>query len=402
MSEYVRHIKQPEKPLASRLASLDIELTERCNSRCIHCYINQPEEDQSIKTREMDTAFVQSVLKQAADLGCLSVRFTGGEPLLREDFADIYLFARRLGLKVLIFTNARLITAELAELFSRIPPGKLVEVSVYGMHENPYDAVAGVRGAFKEFWQGVTLLQECQVPFIVKQSLLPQNRDELPEFEAFAATLPYMERTPSYSMNFDLRARRDDEAKNRVIRRMRISPEETLDMLTREPEKYIKEMRQFAGKFMGPSGDRIFNCGAGHGACIDAYGYAQMCLLLRHSDTVYALDQAKHRERNPGSDLSPLEYALTKFFPQVREMRSRNPEYLKRCAVCFLKGFCDQCPAKSWEEHGTLDTPVEYLCRVAHAQAVYLGLLLEGEKSWELEPEVWRNRLRDFTKTVDA
>ena len=62
-----------------------------------------------------------------------------------------------------------------------------------------------------------------------------------------------------------------------------------------------------------------------------------------------------------------------------------NPEYLARCARCFLMGLCEQCPGKSWAEHGTLDTPVEYLCRVAHAQARYLGLLAEGERAWEVE-----------------
>jgi hypothetical protein len=61
-----------------------------------------------------------------------------------------------------------------------------------------------------------------------------------------------------------------------------------------------------------------------------------------------------------------------------------NPDYLARCARCFLKGLCEQCPAKSWMEHGTMDTPVEYICRVAHARAMDLGLLTEGEKAWEV------------------
>jgi hypothetical protein len=46
--------------------------------------------------------------------------------------------------------------------------------------------------------------------------------------------------------------------------------------------------------------------------------------------------------------------------------------------------MCDQCPAKSWSEHGTLDTPVEYFCQVAHAQARFLELLGEGEQAWEI------------------
>ena len=398
MSEYLHRVKQLDKQLSSRLSHIDIELTERCNNNCIHCYINQPEEERGIRDCEMDTEFVKSLLKQAADLGCLSVRFTGGEPLLREDFKELYLFARRLGLKVLIFTNARLIDSDLAMFFARIPPGKPIEVSVYGMDAASYDSVAGVKGAFEQFWNGINNLREYSVPFVVKQSLLPQNRAEIPEFEAFAATLPHMEdHNPSYSMNFDLRARRDNEAKNQVIRHLRISPKETLTMITREPEKYVKEMRQFAAKFMGPSGDKIFSCGAGHGACIDAYGHAQMCLLLRHPDTVCPLDVKIHRDNHSETDLQPLEYALKEYFPQVRKMRSHNPDYLRRCAVCFLKGFCNQCPAKSWEEHGTLDTPVDYLCEVAHTQAIYLGLLHEGENSWEIKPEIWRLRLKEFT-----
>jgi MoaA/NifB/PqqE/SkfB family radical SAM enzyme len=396
MSEYVTKTKQLVRPLASRLGHIDIELTERCNNNCIHCYINQPAYDLTLKEREMDSAFVKDLLRQAADLGCLSVRFTGGEPLLREDFTELYLYARRLGLKVLIFTNARLITKDLARLFARITPGQPIEVSVYGMQARSYDAVAGVSGAFADFQNGINLLREYNIPFVVKQSLLPQNRDEIAEFETFAFSLPAMDKGPGYAMNFDLRARRDDEEKNRRIRRLRVSPEETLAMLTRKPEKFIKEMRAFAGKFMGTQGDKIFVCGAGKSVSIDAYGNAQMCMLLRHPNTVYPMDRDLHRERHPESRLQPLGYALTEFFPRVLEMRAQNPDYLFRCAVCFLKSLCDQCPAKSWEEHGTLDTPVDYLCRVVHVKAVYMGLLFEEEKSWEIAPAVWKRRLKAF------
>jgi hypothetical protein len=196
-------------------------------------------------------------------------------------------------------------------------------------------------------------------------------------------------------MNFDLRARRDNPSKNRFIKSLRISPEETLAMLRREPEKYRKEMQAFADRFMRPPGDRLFDCGAGLGVCIDAYGNAQMCMLLRHPETVHplrtGLDQA-----DPAAALSPLKFALTEFFPRVRQRRAANPEYLHRCAVCFLKGLCEQCPAKSWQEHGTLDTPVEYLCEVAHAQARHLGFLGADERAWEIDREGSRERVARF------
>ena len=94
---------------------------------------------------------------------------------------------------------------------------------------------------------------------------------------------------------------------------------------------------------------------------------------------------------------SPLaKEALTVFFPKLREMKAENPEYLKRCARCFIRGLCGQCPARSWIEHGTFDSPVEYLCRVAHSRAQDLGLLHKGESAFEVEN--WHERIRLFSQ----
>ena len=378
--------------ISSRLAHFDIELTERCNNACIHCLINHPQQDASARAREMSTEMVQDILLQAALLGCMTVRFTGGEPLLREDFEDLYLFTRRLGMWVILFTNARLISPEIAQLLARISPGRPVEVTVYGMRAESYDAAAATRGAFGEFWRGVSLLREYKIPFVVKQSLLPSNRAEMAEFEAFAAGLPAMEgKKPGYAMNFDFRARRDDSLKNRSIAALRLSPAETVAVLARNPD-YRRGMREFAGKFMGPPGDKLFACGAGLGVFVDAFGNAQMCMGLRAPEMVFNL--SSHAGSGDG-----LLYALDEVFPTWRKMSAQNPEYLRRCGVCFLKGLCEQCPAKSWMEHGTLDTPVEYLCQVAHTQAVYLGLLKEDELSWELPEAEWRERIARFVNT---
>jgi hypothetical protein len=47
-------------------------------------------------------------------------------------------------------------------------------------------------------------------------------------------------------------------------------------------------------------------------------------------------------------------------------------------------------------EHGTLDTPVEYLCRVAHVKARHLGLLAKEEQAWEVED--WSHRLHKMSQ----
>lgn len=357
-----------------RLPALDMELTERCQNNCLHCSINLPADD-PVACRELSTAELQRILQEAADLGCLQVRFTGGEPLLRDDFATLYLHARRLGMRVLLFTNARRITPSLADLFARVRPLERIEVSVYGMTAATYDAVARSPGAYAEFRRGVDLLLARRIPFVVKWAVLPPNRDELDAFLSWAATLPWADRAPGISAFFQLRDRRDDPAKNRLIARLRWSPEETVAFQRMDREQALR----FCRRFLGPPGDRLFPCGICEKPCVDAYGRLQPCLGLRAPEWSYDLREGSLRE------------AVERVFPPLRQRRATHPEYLRRCARCFLRGLCEQCPAKSWAEHGTLDTPVEYLCAITHEQARLLGLLREREHAWEIAN--WRERI---------
>jgi radical SAM protein with 4Fe4S-binding SPASM domain len=370
-----------KKPL---LGHLDMELTEHCNNNCIHCCINLPADDLLAKKKELSTRTIKDVLTEAASLGCLSVRFTGGEPLLREDFEELYLHARKTGLKVILFTNATLVTPSLADLFSRIPPLEGIEISVYGMKKTSYEAVTRTPGSFEAAWRGINLLLEKKVPFVVKSALLPPNREEVEEFEAWASKVPWMEDLPPYSVFFDLHYRRNKK-KNRAIRNLRPTPKEGVEFLARRKKRYLREVKAFCSKFIDPPGDSLFACGAGlGGACVDAYGMIQLCMGLRYPQTVYDLHKGS------------LKQAVTQFFPEVRKIKAKNRDYLARCARCFLKGLCEQCPARSWAEHGTLDTPVDYYCEIAHTEARVLGLLQKDEKAWEVMD--WKERIRDLSQ----
>jgi len=152
---------------------------------------------------------------------------------------------------------------------------------------------------------------------------------------------------------------------------------------------------------MGPPGDRLFRCGVGRQICVDAYGAAQPCMLVRDPHLVYNLFRW-HPSATASDEPGPsLRDALENFFPRLRDMRAVNSTYLAHCARCFLHGLCEQCPAKSWMEHGTLDTPVEYECEIAHAQARELGLLGQGERAWETGD--WRERIERLrTRATDG
>jgi len=172
----------------SILTSLDIELTERCNNDCIHCYINLPAGDALAISRELSFPEIESILREAASLGCLSARFTGGEPLLRKDFREIYVCARKLGMRVTIFTNACLITEPLADLLAHIPPLEKVEVTVYGMSRESCKAVTHTPDSFGQARRGIDLLSSRNIPFMLKAAMLPPFIPEKEEFEKWART----------------------------------------------------------------------------------------------------------------------------------------------------------------------------------------------------------------------
>jgi radical SAM protein with 4Fe4S-binding SPASM domain len=364
------------------LARLDIELTERCNNDCLHCSVNLPAGDEGARRREGTAGEIKHILREAASLGCLSVRLTGGEPLLREDFEEIYLAARGLGLKVRVFTNATRVTPRLATLFGKRPPLERVEVSVYGMTAESSAAATRNPGAYEASRRGIGLLVEHGVPFLIKGAILPPTKDEMDRFETWAKATCGADEPPCYAALFDLRSRRDDEVKNAAIRGLRIGPRDYLRLEARRGEAYPRELLRFLSTQAGPQGVRLFPCLA-DAASVDAYGHFQACLVLRHPATVYDLRNGSLRE------------AVEDFLPKVRETRAANPDYIERCGRCFLKSLCLQCPSKSWAEHGTLDTPVEYFCDIAHAQAVRLGLLEQGEKAWIVED--WEGRVKTAT-----
>jgi len=211
---------------------------------------------------------------------------------------------------------------------------------------------------------------------------LKNFRKEADEFEAWAAGLSGNAGPPAFAVLFDLHSRRD-AARSAGIAGLRSGGDEFVRFSRRHGDEAVGEWGEFCGRAGGARGDRLFIClPAAASASVDPYGRLQYCLGLRHPAAVYDLAAGSLRE------------AVTEFLPRLRETRAADPAYLERCARCFLRGLCAQCPAKSWAEHGTLDTPVEYFCGIAHAQAIAAGLLGPGEKAWDVRDGAERAKRR--------
>ena len=181
MSSYVSRVPGHAAGLwqgkSALLGRLDIELTERCNNNCAHCYINLPAADDAARAREMSTRTVQGILLEASALGSLTVRFTGGEPLLREDIYPIAAYGNDLGLRMVMAANGTLITSETA---GRMKSSRIqrVSISLDGPDASTHDRFRQVQGAFEGSIRGIEELKKAGIEFQINTTITRHNVDQ--------------------------------------------------------------------------------------------------------------------------------------------------------------------------------------------------------------------------------
>ena len=162
-----------------------IELTFRCNLRCAHCYVNEPSGDPRLKRQELTTAEVLRITDEVVDRGCLWMLVTGGEALLRPDFAQIYLHMKKRGLLVTVFTNGTMITPRIADLFAEWPP-LVVEITIYGSTQEVYERVTEIPDSYRRCIRGIELLLDSKVRLRLKTVPITLNSADLPRMQALA------------------------------------------------------------------------------------------------------------------------------------------------------------------------------------------------------------------------
>ena len=348
-----RKIESKRVPLA-----FDLEVTARCNNNCRHCYINLPALDRAARAKELTLEEISSLAAQAVELGALWCLITGGEPLLRGDFAEIYLGLKKQGLLVSVFTNACLITAQHVKLFQKYPP-RDIEVTVYGTTRATYERVTRKPGSFAAFRRGLDLLLKAGLNVRLKAMALSSNRRELAAIAAFCRerTADYFRFDPFLHLRFDGNPRR-----NREISRERLSPAEIVAVEQADGERARALARHcdqlIDHGYARERANNLFFCTAGNSRFSVSYeGLFRLCSSLWHPACLYDLRQGSLAE------------AWHKLVPAVRAMRSRRKQFLQKCRVCSLNNLCLWCPATAGLEHGRLDAWCQYFCEVAHARA---------------------------------
>jgi radical SAM protein with 4Fe4S-binding SPASM domain len=325
-----------------------LELTTHCNLRCGHCYIVD-----NTTRGELATPEIIRILDELVEAGCLWLLLTGGEVMVRKDFLEIYLAAKRRGLIVTIFTNATLVTPEIADTLADYPPFS-IEVTLYGMTETTYEEVTGVQGSYRRCLRGLELLRSRNLPVGLKTVVLKQNQHERRMLEMFAHSL-------GLTFRFDtiIQPRTTGGLSPLATR---ISPQEVVAVDRSDPKRVAGLQQLWDESISQPLGadDHLFTCGAGLSSFhISPQGRLQVCELFPYPN--FDLRSGSFREG----------------FSTFRALRDRRYTTDSPCQGCKVNALCTKCAGFAYLETGDPEAPVDWLCEIGHERAKMLGATIE-------------------------
>jgi radical SAM protein with 4Fe4S-binding SPASM domain len=318
-----------------------LEVTFRCNLRCAHCYVGDFRSGIPAQ-QEMSTTEIYCFLDEITEAGCLSLLLTGGDPLVRPDFLDIYTYAKQKGLLVTIFTNGTLLTSQIADYLAEWPPFG-IEITLYGATAETYERVTGIPGSYARALRGIDLLVERRLPLKLKTMVMSLNQHELDAMRQMAA---------DHGLDFrydPLLTGSLDSGQNALP--LRLTPDQVVESDRGETGRMQEWVKLFQlPKTVAVDPRFLYNCGGGlHSFHVDPYGRLTICMLSRKHG--YDLRQGSFRK------------AWEEFIPSVRAIPAVGEH---RCAKCEMLAACGQCPGWAELENGQPQQPVEFLCQVTH------------------------------------
>ena len=340
----------------------NIDLTYRCNNNCRHCWLSLPVNAPE-KKNELTFDEIRLIVDEARAMGCRRWCISGGEPLLRPDFPEIFDYLTCKAVSYSLNTNGMLITPEIARLLTR---KGIKMIALYGATAEVYDYVTRHPGGFEKLMRGFEYMREAGAGFIVQLIPMRANYHQWEEMISLAKSLSKHWRcgAPWLYLSCD-----GSEERNKEIRAQRLSsldvinldkPDPTYDERTDELEKLTRDMKE-ENKIEGICGtvdegdDRLFaRCIAGRRDFhIDPYGRMSWCSFIKDNALRYDLRQGSFAE------------AWDTFIPSCADKVRGGDEWQTNCGSCESRNDCRWCAVYAYLETGRYSAPIPHLCAIA-------------------------------------
>lgn len=155
---HLRGVLSPE-PRANQLKRVQIELSVRCNFKCLYCY----SESGPTQAAALDVCKVKSILDDAHRMGVTWIDFTGGEVLIYKEWDTVVAHARNLGLIVSVHSNGLLLTERNVRRLTELRI-RTLQVTVESHHAEVHESVGrGSRLSHQRVLDGLRRAQEAGI-----------------------------------------------------------------------------------------------------------------------------------------------------------------------------------------------------------------------------------------------
>lgn len=322
----------------------NIELTYNCGLKCVHCYCVPDNNSAELNTHEW-----KEILNEIHGEGCLYLILTGGDPLIRDDFLEIYSHAKEKGFIITLFTNGQAFNEEIFDYLEKSPP-LAVEITLNGITKKTYESITGIEGSFEKTITAVRELKKRNIKLILKSNCLKENKNEICKIKAWTEELLGKPSEKKYRFKYDpmIYPRLNNDTSSCLHR---LSFTELAELKKQDPDIWKEHEKEIRGEFPKFRRDKTFlyQCSAWMtNFFINPYGRLKFCSFTNKFS----------------ADLKKVSFkeGFYNVFPRLLNEKFKTDS---KCKECELSAICYHCPARAFLETGDEEAPVPYYCELA-------------------------------------
>lgn len=337
-----------------QLTNLHMEITSKCNERCIHCYI--PHDN---KVRNIEPDLFYDVLEQCKNMRLLHLTLSGGEPMLHKNFCDFLRRCKEYEFSVNVLSNLTLLNDEIIREMKAMPLLG-VQTSLYSMNPGIHDEITQMKGSFEKTKNAILKLIDNDIPLQISCPIMKQNK------ACYDDVVKWAEKHKIQVGNdYVIIASYNHTTQNLNCRLSINEIKGVINDKVANDAKYLEQMEMAAEKKKNIT-PNDFVCSVCHSSiCIAENGNVYPCAGWQD----YVLGNVKE---TPINDI----WENSKKVQYLRNLRNQD---FPKCIQCPDKEFCTMCMVRNANENPEGDPLVvnEFFCDIAKLNR---QIMLEGKK----------------------
>ena len=325
-----------------QLTNLHIEITSRCNERCVHCYI--PNDN---KVNNIEPSLFYNILEQCNDMKLLHLTLSGGEPMLHPNFCDFLKKCKEYDFSINILTNLTLLNDDIISEMKRNPLLG-VQVSLYSMNSDIHDEITQMKGSFEKTKNAILKLIENNIPMQISCPIMKQNKNNYNDVKEWAK-----KHNIHVGDDYTIIAKYDHTTQNLSNRLSIDEVEELINNIVDTDIKYVEKIEEEIERKKNTPYDDYVCSVCNSSICITESGNVYPCAGWQ-DNVVGDVKETSLKDIWENSE-------------KVKYLREVKKQDFPKCIQCLEKDYCTMCMVKNANEDPMGDPLIvnEYFCEIA-------------------------------------